>query len=238
MSKPSAKRIPRHIAVIMDGNGRWAAERGLPRLSGHEQGSKAVGQCVEACNEAGVEYLTLYAFSTENWKRPTAEVEGLMLLLQRFLDEKTAEMVERGVQLRHIGRMHELPPACRRRLEKAIHSTAGNSRLILTLALSYSSRAEIVDAVRSIVHDAKEGRLTEDDVSQELISERLYTHDLPDPDLLIRTSGEHRISNFLLWQLSYTEIHVSPKFWPDFTKTDLLAAIDDYSARDRRYGGV
>lgn len=230
--------VPRHIAVIMDGNGRWAQGRGLPRLKGHEQGSQAVGECVEGCREAGVRYLTLYAFSSENWKRPAAEVSGLMLLLERFLDQKTTEMIEKGVQLRAIGRLDELPAPCRRRLDKTIAATAANSQLTLTLALSYSGRAEIVDAVREIVREAAAGRVKEEDVTPEFIGAHLYTADLPDPDLLIRTSGELRLSNFLLWQLSYTEIHVTPKLWPEFTRTDLFAAIEDYGKRHRRYGGV
>lgn len=222
----------------MDGNGRWAKRQGLPRLSGHERGSRAVGECVEGCQDAGVKFLTLYAFSAENWKRPHTEVEGLMKLLDRFLQEKTSEMLEKGVRLNAIGRLKDLPPACQRRLETAIETTAKNDKLTLTLALSYSGRLEIVDAVKSLIHDAREGRLAESDISIEKISERLYTSDLPDPDLLIRTSGEMRLSNFLLWQLSYTEIHVTQKFWPEFTRADLLTAIDDYSRRERRYGGV
>ncbi len=222
----------------MDGNGRWAQNRGLPRLKGHEQGSKSVGECVEGCRDAGVKYLTLYAFSSENWKRPAAEVTGLMMLLERFLDQKTNEMLEKGVQLRAIGRLDELPAPCRKRLDRAITATAGNDRLILTLALSYSGRTEIVDAVREIVRETAAGRVREEDVTPEFISAHLYTSDVPDPDLLIRTSGELRLSNFLLWQLSYTEIHVTPKLWPDFTKADLFAAIDDYSKRQRRYGGI
>ena len=234
----AASKIPRHIAVIMDGNGRWAQSRGLPRLKGHEQGSQAVGQCVEGCRDAGVKYLTLFAFSSENWKRPASEVEGLMLLLEKFLDQKTDEMVEKGVQLRAIGRLHELPKPCFERLNRAIAATAQNDKLILTLALSYSGRVEIVDAVRALVREARNGEITEEDVTPELISAHLYTCDTPDPDLLIRTSGEMRLSNFLLWQLSYTEIHVTPKYWPDFTKADLLAAITDYTNRHRRYGGL
>ncbi|HEY8900237.1 MAG TPA: isoprenyl transferase [Chthoniobacterales bacterium] len=229
---------PRHVAVIMDGNGRWAQSRGLPRIKGHEQGSKSVGECVEGCRDAGVEYLTLYAFSSENWKRPAAEVQGLMLLLERFLEQKTQEMVEKDVQLRAIGRLDELPGPCRKRLQRTIDATAGNSKLILTLALSYSGRAEIVDAVRTIVHGAKAGTISEADVTPELISAHLYTRGVPDPDLLIRTSGELRLSNFLLWQLSYTEIHVTPKLWPEFSKADLFAAIEDYNKRHRRYGGI
>ncbi len=234
---PPAK-APRHVAVIMDGNGRWARERGLPRIQGHNQGSQAVGECVEACRDAGVEFLTLYAFSSENWKRPAAEVSALMLLLDRFLEEKTNEMVEKNVRLRAIGRLQDLPASCQKRLTRAIDATAANTRLTLTLALSYSGRAEIVDAVRSLVRDAGQGTLTEADVTPELIASRLYTHDIPDPDLLVRTSGELRLSNFLLWQLSYTEIHVTPKLWPDFTKADLFAAIADYNQRHRRFGGI
>lgn len=222
----------------MDGNGRWAKSQGLPRLAGHERGSRAVGECVEGCRDAGVRFLTLYAFSAENWKRPLAEVEGLMMLLDRFLKEKTSEMVEKGVQLKAIGRLDDLPDACRKRLDQAISATAHNGKLTLTLALSYSGRLEIVDAVRSLVRDAAAGRVTEGDISIETISSRLYTADIPDPDLLIRTSGELRLSNFLLWQLSYTEIHVTQKLWPEFTREDLQIAIEDYRRRDRRFGGI
>ncbi len=230
---------PRHVAVIMDGNGRWAQSRGLPRIKGHEQGSQAVGECVEGCLESGVEFLTLYAFSSENWKRPAAEIQGLMLLLERFLEQKTRQMIDKGIRLRAIGRLDELPAPCRDRLERSIAATAAGSRLTLTLALSYSGRAEIVDAVRAIVREARATpALTEDQITPELIGAHLYTHDLPDPDLLIRTSGELRLSNFLLWQLSYTEIHVTPKFWPDFTRADLADALADYARRHRRFGGV
>jgi len=237
-SSSASENVPRHVAVIMDGNGRWAQKRGWPRIKGHEQGSQAVGECVQGCLDTGVKFLTLYAFSLENWKRPAAEVQGLMLLLERFLDQKTKEMIEKGVQLRTIGRTADLPAPCRKRLEKTIAATAGNDRLVLTLALNYGGRAEIVDAVREIVREANAGYVREEDVTPERIAAHLYTRGMPDPDLLIRTSGELRISNFLLWQLSYTEIHVTEKLWPDFTKVDLLAALEDYSKRHRRYGGV
>lgn len=222
----------------MDGNGRWAQQKGLPRLAGHEQGSKSIRQCVEACMETGVEYLTLYAFSSENWKRPALEVNGLMLLLERFLNEKKEEMLREGVRLRAIGRLDDLPPPCRKKLDEVIAATAHNSRLHVILALSYSGRVEILDAVRSIVGDASAGVLDASAITPELISSRLYTAGIPDPDLLIRTSGEMRISNFLLWQLSYTEIHVTRKLWPDFQKTDFLEALEDFKKRNRRFGGV
>ncbi len=222
----------------MDGNGRWAQQRGLPRLAGHEQGAKSIRECVDAAIESGVQYLTLYAFSLENWKRPPAEVQGLMKLLERFLDDRLAEMLEKGVRLRAIGRLIELPEVCQRKLAEAIATTSANTGLTLILALSYSGRAEIVDAVKSIVGDARAGKLDEEDVSQTLFSDRLYTAAIPDPDILIRTSGEMRLSNFLLWQLSYTEIHVTPKLWPDFRKIDFLNALHDFSQRSRRYGGV
>jgi len=222
----------------MDGNGRWAQQRGLPRLAGHEQGSKSIRQCVEACMETGVEFLTLYAFSSENWKRPPIEVNGLMLLLERFLNEKKEEMLREGVRLRAIGRIDDLPPPCRKKLDQVVAATAGNSKLHVILALSYSGRTEILDAVRSIVRDAAAGTLAPDDVTPELLSSRLYTDGIPDPDLLIRTSGEMRISNFLLWQLSYTEIHVTKKLWPDFGKADFLEALEDFRSRSRRFGGV
>lgn len=222
----------------MDGNGRWAQQRGLPRLAGHEQGSKSIRQCVEACMEAGVEFLTLYAFSSENWKRPPLEVNGLMLLLERFLNEKMEEMLREGVRLRAIGRLDDLPPPCRKKLNEVVGATAANTRLHVILALSYSGRTEILDAVKSIVRDAAGGELAPDEVTPELISSRLYTEGIPDPDLLIRTSGEMRISNFLLWQLSYTEIHVTKKLWPDFSKADFFEALEDYKSRSRRFGGV
>ncbi len=222
----------------MDGNGRWAQHRGLPRIAGHEAGSKSIERCVQACIDSGVEYLTLYAFSSENWKRPAAEVNALMLLLEKFLNQKRDEMVREGIRLHHIGRIHELPSACQRKLREVMDATAANTRLHLVLALSYSGRTEIVDAVKSLVRDAAAGRLAENDITSELLDSRLNTAGMPDPDLLIRTSGEMRISNFLLWQLSYTEIHVTKKFWPDFQKDDFLAALEDYANRSRRYGGV
>ena len=229
---------PRHVAIIMDGNGRWAQERGLPRLAGHEQGSKSIRACVEAAIEAGVEIVTLYAFSAENWKRPAAEVAGLMLLLERFLDEKLAEMQKEGVRLLAIGRTSQLPGACQRKLQQAIAQTAQNTRLTVILALSYSGRLEIVDAVKSILGDVQSGKLSPEQIDQDVFSQHLYTAGFPDPDLLIRTSGEMRLSNFLLWQLSYTEIHVTPKYWPEFGKADFHAALKEFASRSRRYGGV
>lgn len=188
--------------------------------------------------ETGVEFLTLYAFSSENWKRPALEVNGLMLLLEKFLNEKRDEMLREGVRLRAIGRLGDLPRACRRRLDEVIEATAGNARLNVILALSYSGRVEILDAVRAIASEAAAGALAPDRITPELISERLYTAGIPDPDLLIRTSGEMRISNFLLWQLSYTEIVVTKKLWPDFSKEDFRAALAEFAGRKRRYGGV
>ena len=234
----AVKAVPRHVAVIMDGNGRWAQRRGLPRLAGHEQGAKSVRECIDAAIESGVEYLTLYAFSSENWKRPAIEVQGLMRLLERFLEEKLQELNDAGVRLQAIGRLNDLPEICQRKLAEAIASTSANSRLTLILALSYSGRTEMVDAVRSIARDALAGKLAEEDITEALFSKRLYTANFPDPDLLIRTSGEIRLSNFLLWQLSYTEIHVTSKLWPDFRKEDFLNALHDFSQRTRRYGGV
>ena len=222
----------------MDGNGRWAQQRGLPRLAGHEAGSKSIERCVQACIDTGVEYLTLYAFSSENWKRPALEVNGLMLLLEKFLNQKRDEMVREGIRLHHIGRIQELPSVCQRKLREVMDVTASNTKLHLVLAISYSGRTEIIDAVRSIVRDAAGGGIREEEVTPELIDSRLNTAGIPDPDLLIRTSGEMRISNFLLWQLSYTEIHVTKKLWPDFQKEDFLAALEDYKSRSRRYGGV
>lgn len=241
MSNPTgvpADKVPRHVAVIMDGNGRWARERRLPRIEGHRRGSEAVRSCTAGCIEAGIAHLTLYAFSKENWQRPADEVGGLMNLLDRFLAERTAEIMERNIRLHAIGHLDDLPAATRRRLDEAITRSAGNTALDLTLALSYGSRAEITDAVRSIAADVQAGKLAPDAITEDTVSSRLYTAGQPDPDLLIRTSGEMRISNFLLWQLSYTEIVVTPRLWPDFTKEDLFAAVREYAGRHRRYGGI
>lgn len=234
----TADKIPRHIAVIMDGNGRWARERGLPRIEGHRRGSEAVRACTAACLEAGVPYLTLYAFSKENWRRPADEVGALMILLDRFLAERTAEIMERNIRLRAIGHLQDLPDNARRRLEDAIARSAGNTALTLTLALSYGARTEIADAARQLAREAKAGTLDPERIDEEAVASRLYTSGVPDPDLLVRTSGEMRISNFLLWQISYAEIVVTPKLWPDFAKEDLFAAMQEYARRHRRYGGI
>ena len=241
MSHPAgvpADKIPRHIAVIMDGNGRWARERGLPRIEGHRRGSESVRACTAACLEAGVPYLTLYAFSKENWQRPADEVAALMVLLDRFLAERTAEIMERNIRLRAIGHLQDLPDKARRRLEDTIARSAGNTALTLTLALSYGARTEIADAARQLAREAKTGKLDPETIDEDAVAARLYTAGVPDPDLLVRTSGEMRISNFLLWQISYAEIVVTPKLWPDFAKEDLFAAMQEYARRHRRYGGI
>ncbi len=241
MSNPagvSADKIPRHIAVIMDGNGRWARERGLPRIEGHRRGSESVRSCTAACMEAGVSFLTMYAFSKENWQRPPDEVKSLMSLLDRFLAERTAEIMERNIRLRAIGHLDDLPEKTRRRLDTAMEKSAGNTALTLTLALSYGARTELADAARAIAREVRAGTLDPDTIGEATVSSHLYTADLPDPDLLIRTSGEMRISNFLLWQISYAEIVVTPKLWPEFGKEDLFAAIREYAGRHRRYGGI
>ena len=241
MSNPSgvpADRLPRHIAVIMDGNGRWARERGLPRIEGHRRGSESVRACTTACMEAGVPYLTLYAFSKENWQRPADEVGALMLLLDRFLAERAAEIMERNIRLRAIGHLADLPDKARQRLEDTIAKSANNTALTLTLALSYGARTEIVDAARAIAREAQAGKLDPESIDEDTIASHLYTAGIPDPDLLVRTSGEMRLSNFLLWQISYAEIVVTPKLWPDFAKEDLFAAMQEYARRSRRYGGI
>lgn len=238
MSTPDATKIPRHVAIIMDGNGRWAKQRSLPRLEGHRAGAESVRAIVRACGELGIGYLTLYAFSSENWRRPKAEVTALMALLEFYLQREVAELDKNNVRLAAIGRIHELPESAQRQLDKSIEALRKNTGLTLVLALSYGGRTEIVDAVRSIARDAKTGALDIADINEELISQRLYTRDIPDPDLLVRTSGELRVSNFLLWQISYAEIHVTDTLWPDFRKPQLLAALDDYSKRQRRFGRV
>jgi undecaprenyl diphosphate synthase len=229
---------PRHIAIIMDGNGRWATERGWPRIKGHEQGAESVRAVTEACVELGVEYLTVYAFSTENWRRPAAEVQALWVLLEHFIAQEMPTLMKNNVRLRAIGRLHELPETCQRALEAAIARTAQNTATTLILALNYSGRTELVDAVRAMSTAVAEGKLRAEAIEADTIAEHLYTRGIPDPDLLIRTSGELRLSNFLLWQLSYTEIHVTPKLWPDFGKAELREAIAEFQKRERRYGGL
>jgi len=226
--------IPRHIAIIMDGNGRWAKERGLPRLKGHERGVETVRSVTEECVALGVEFLTLYAFSTENWKRPELEVNGLWVILEHFLAYELPTMMKNGIRLRTIGRTHELPESTQQKLREAIAATADNKATTLILALNYSSRTEITDAVRSICAAAPDPAT----ITPETISAHLYTAEYPDPDLLIRTSGEMRLSNFLLWQLSYSEFYITPKFWPDFSKEDLRAAVAEFQKRERRFGGL
>jgi undecaprenyl diphosphate synthase len=232
------KAIPSHVAIIMDGNGRWAKERGLPRIKGHEEGAKAVKACVEGCGELKIEFLTLYAFSAENWRRPKSEVLALMGLLERFLKEKTSEMAENNVRLQAIGRLTDLPAACQKQLHKSIEQTAKNKGLTLILALSYGGRLEIIDGIKSLLREVDLGHIDRAMIDVEMFSKHLYTRYYPDPDLLIRTSGEMRISNFLLWQLSYTEMYVTPKLWPDFGKEDLFAAVEEFGRRQRRYGAL
>ncbi|MCB1066284.1 MAG: isoprenyl transferase [Verrucomicrobiae bacterium] len=230
--------VPRHIAIIMDGNGRWAEERGLPRRDGHRAGAESVRKCVETCGEIGVEYLTLYAFSSENWKRPKTEVDALMRLLEAFLKEKTKEMKKQNVRLQAIGRIDLLPERCQKQLHKSIQETSENSGLTLVLALSYGSREEIIDGIKSVLRAVREGHIDEAMIDPDLFGKHLYTRYYPDPDLLIRTSGEMRISNFLLWQISYAEIYITPKLWPDFGNDDLKEAVADYARRHRRFGAL
>jgi undecaprenyl diphosphate synthase len=239
MAKESPRSaIPQHVAIIMDGNGRWAQKHHLPRLSGHEAGRKSVKQVVQAAIDHNVRYLTLYAFSVENWQRPREEVQGLMGLLRGVIREELNEMGKEGIRLRTIGRKQDLPDAVREELETAIEKTKGNTRLDLILALSYGSRVEITEAVQAMAREVKAGKLDPEQIREGTVEEYLYTRGIPDPDLLIRTSGEMRISNFMLWQISYAEIYVTPVLWPDFGKKEFALALEDYAGRERRFGGV
>ncbi len=231
-------KVPRHVAIIMDGNGRWAKQHKLPRLSGHEAGRKSVKTVTMAAMEHGVRYLTLYAFSVENWQRPRDEVQGLMGLLRGVLREELAEMGREGIRLRAVGRLQDLPGAVREELEAAVEKTKNHTRLDLILALSYGSRVEITEATKRIAREVQAGRLDPETIDEKTIAAHLYTHDVPDPDLLIRTSGEMRVSNFMLWQISYAEIHVTPVLWPDFGRKEFAAALEDFAKRDRRFGGI
>jgi len=229
-------RLPRHLAIIMDGNGRWAEQRGLPRIVGHQRGVEVVKAVVEECRRLGIDYLTLYAFSSENWGRPAAEVSALMELLCRYLEGELQAMLGGRIRLQVIGETARLPQAARQILEQAIARTAANDGMVLTLALSYGSRDEIVRAVRALVAEARAGELEPEAVDEELIGRHLDTSGLPDPDLLIRTSGEMRISNFLLWQVAYSELYFTDVLWPDFDGAQLRRALDEYAGRQRRFG--
>jgi undecaprenyl diphosphate synthase len=233
------ERLPAHIAIIMDGNGRWAKRRNLPRAAGHRAGAEAVRITVETCARMGIQVLTLYAFSAENWKRPRTEVDTLWRLLRVYLRKELPKLQESNVRLTAIGRLTALPEVARRELEAAEQATASNHGLRVNLALNYGGRGELVDAVNAILDRARErGRLGDLRVDEDMISAHLYTARIPDPDLLIRTSGEMRISNFLLWQIAYAELYVPNVLWPDFKRADLLGAILDYQKRDRRFGGL
>lgn len=235
---PKQDNIPEHVAIIMDGNGRWAQNRGLPRIAGHHTGMKAVKKVTKAADRAGVKYLTLYAFSTENWKRPKAEVDFLMRLPQEFLALELDELVENNVQVRMMGYRDNLPAYTLDALEQAMERTKDNTGLVLNFALNYGSRAEMLDTVRSFAEQVRDGSLSPEDITEELMSKRLLSGDLPDPDLLIRTSGELRLSNFMLWQLAYSEMWFTDVYWPSFTEELFNEAIAEYQRRGRRFGGI
>jgi len=228
------EKMPRHVAIIMDGNGRWALSRGLPRLAGHRAGTENLRRVIRASVEFGVEYLTIYAFSTENWGRPAAEVKGLMYIFEEVIDRELDELHQEGVQLRHIGRLEKLSPKLRKKVLAAIDLTKDNDRLILNIAFNYGGRDEIVYAVQHMLQDG----ISPDEVDIELVSQYLFTAGTPDPDLVIRTSGELRTSNFLIWQSAYAEWYITPTFWPDFDREEYAKALETYTQRDRRYGGV
>jgi undecaprenyl diphosphate synthase len=230
--------VPRHVAIIMDGNGRWARERHLPRALGHRNGMKSVREAVEGSIQAGLEVLSLFAFSQENWQRPPTEVTALMSLLEEYIEREKAELVANGVRVRVLGDLERLSPTARAAVDSVVNATARNDRLTVQLFISYGARAELVRAARRLAEAAADGRLDPADIDEDAFRAELYTNGSPDPDLLIRTSGEQRISNFMLWQLAYTELHIIPVMWPDFTRRDLFAAILEYQSRERRFGKV
>jgi undecaprenyl diphosphate synthase len=230
--------LPRHIAIIMDGNGRWARQRRLPRIAGHREGINSVREVVRATDELGVDVLTLYVFSAENWRRPKREIGALMQLLRETIRREIEDLMRNKVRLAVIGRLQDVAPAARQVLTDAVQATAQNTGLLLNLAINYGGRTELIDAVRGLVRDVQEGDVSPEAIDEKVFEKYLYTGQLPDPDLLIRTSGEMRISNFLLWQIAYTEIYVTDVLWPDFRREHLYQAILDYQNRERRFGGV
>jgi undecaprenyl diphosphate synthase len=228
------EKIPRHVAIIMDGNGRWALQRGLPRLAGHKAGTENLRRVIRSTVEFGIKYLTIYAFSTENWGRPPEEVQGLMFILQDVIDRELDELHKEGVQLRHIGRLERLDPKIQQKVLHAIELTKNNDRLVLNVAFNYGGRDEIVCAIQKIIKDG----IPAEDVTDETVNRYLFTAGVPDPDLIIRTSGELRVSNFLIWQAAYSEWYITPTYWPDFGKEEYRRALEDFAHRDRRYGKV
>jgi len=231
---PPLARVPQHVGIIMDGNGRWARRRGLPRIAGHRKGTENLRAVFPAAVEFGIEILTIYAFSTENWGRPEEEVQGLLSILRHMIDREVPELHKEGVRLRHIGRLERIPVKLERKIQGAIELTKNNERLVLNVAFNYGGRAEIVDAIRDIVAEG----VPPEDIDGALVSSHLYTAGQPDPDLIIRTSGEMRLSNFLIWQAAYAEFYTTPTLWPDFGKHELYAALKDFNQRERRFGLV
>lgn len=236
MKKLDFNKLPRHIAIIMDGNGRWAKKHTIGRIRGHEKGVQAVKTTVRACLEIGIKYLTLFAFSMENWNRPDEEVQALMSLLEKYLDKETKQLNKQGIRLEIIGDLDLLNPSLKAKVLQAREETKNNERMILNMALSYGGRDEIVNAVKKIIREIRENKINIENINKGFFSNYLYTAGMPDPDLLIRTSGEYRISNFLLWQMAYTELYFTNILWPDFTKEHLLKAIATYQKRERRFG--
>lgn len=238
MTRLNPKKLPQHVAAIMDGNGRWAKKRMMNRVKGHEEGTESVRSIVRTSRKLGIGYLTLYAFSEENWKRSRLEIAALMEILKRFLKSELPEMLDNGIRLNAIGTVDKLPSDAKKVLFETIEKTSANNDMVLTLALSYGARQEIVNAVKEIAARVKSGMLDIEKINDDIISNSLYTAGIPDPDLLIRTSGEYRISNFLLWQIAYTEIYVTPTLWPDFREEEYLTALLDYEKRERRFGAA
>ena len=228
------EKVPTHVAIIMDGNGRWASKRGLPRLAGHHAGTENLRRIIRASVEFGIKFLTIYAFSTENWNRPREEVDGLMRILEDVIDKELKELNDQGVQIRHLGRLDQLSTPLQRKVSQAVEATRGNSQLVLNVAFNYGGRDEVVQAVKHMIRD----EIPVEDITPELLSQYLYTAGVPDPDLIIRTSGELRISNFLIWQAAYSEWYVTPILWPDFGREEFHKALAEFSRRERRYGKV
>ncbi|MBI4610404.1 MAG: isoprenyl transferase [Candidatus Rokubacteria bacterium] len=238
LERVKARPVPQHVAIIMDGNGRWARERGLPRVAGHREGVKAARAVVRAASELGIRYLTLFAFSSENWSRPSNEVATLMSLLERSIDREVPELMANNVRLRVIGRWDNVPSPVRRGIDRAVATTAQNSGMTLIMAFNYGGRDELVDASRALARQVQRGEITPEEIDERRLARALYTDGVPDPDLLIRTSGEMRVSNFLLWQIAYTELWVTSTRWPDFGPRELYLAVADFQRRERRFGGV